>query len=130
MTQRQTRSSPVMFMTEEMLTNCRLLKDKNGRFIYNSDTDLASALRVSKIVTVPVMEGLTRVVDTKTYNLLGIVVNLTDYNVGADKGGQVNMFDDFDIDYNAQKYLIETRCSGALIRPYSAMVIECNEATV
>ena len=75
------------------------------------------------------MEGLTRVVDTKTYNLLGIVVNLTDYNVGADKGGQVNMFDDFDIDYNAQKYLIETRCSGALIRPYSAMVIECNEAT-
>ena len=122
--------SPVMFMTEEMLTNCRLLKDKNGRFIYNSDTDLASALRVSKIVTVPVMEGLTRVVDTKTYNLLGIVVNLADYNVGADKGGQVNMFDDFDIDYNAQKYLIETRCSGALIRPYSAMVIECNEATV
>ena len=121
--------SPVMFMTEEMLTNCRLLKDKNGRFIYNSDTDLASALRVSKIVTVPVMEGLTRVVDTKTYNLLGIVVNLADYNVGADKGGQVNMFDDFDIDYNAQKYLIETRCSGALIRPYSAMVIECNEAT-
>lgn len=120
--------SPVMFMTEEMLTNCRLLKDKNGRFIYNSDTDLASALRVSKIVTVPVMEGLTRVVDTKTYNLLGIVVNLADYNVGADKGGQVNMFDDFDIDYNAQKYLIETRCSGALIRPYSAMVIECNEA--
>ena len=119
--------SPVMFMTEEMLTNCRLLKDKNGRFIYNSDTDLASALRVSKIVTVPVMEGLTRVVDTKTYNLLGIVVNLTDYNVGADKGGQVNMFDDFDIDYNAQKYLIETRCSGALIRPYSAMVIECVE---
>ena len=75
------------------------------------------------------MEGLTRVVDTKTYNLLGIVVNLADYNVGADKGGQVNMFDDFDIDYNAQKYLIETRCSGALIRPYSAMVIECNEAT-
>ena len=120
--------SPVMFMTEEMLTNCRLLKDKNGRFIYNSDTDLASALRVSKIVTVPVMEGLTRVVDTKTYNLLGIVVNLADYNVGADKGGQVNMFDDFDIDYNAQKYLIETRCSGALIRPYSAMVIECNDA--
>ena len=119
--------SPVMFMTEEMLTNCRLLKDKNGRFIYNSDTDLASALRVSKIVTVPVMEGLTRVVDTKTYNLLGIVVNLADYNVGADKGGQVNMFDDFDIDYNAQKYLIETRCSGALIRPYSAMVIECVE---
>lgn len=119
--------SPVMFMTEEMLTNCRLLKDKNGRFIYNSDTDLASALRVSKIVTVPVMEGLTRVVDTKTYNLLGIVVNLADYNVGADKGGQVNMFDDFDIDYNAQKYLIETRCSGALIRPYSAMVIECND---
>ena len=119
--------SPVMFMTEEMLTNCRLLKDKNGRFIYNSDTDLASALRVSKIVTVPVMEGLTRVVDTKTYNLLGIVVNLADYNVGADKGGQVNMFDDFDIDYNAQKYLIETRCSGALIRPYSAMVIECHD---
>ena len=89
----------------------------------------ATALRVKKIVTVPVMEGLTRVVDTKTRTLKGIVVNLADYNVGADKGGAVNMFDDFDIDYNAQKYLIETRCSGALTVPYSAIALE-EEVTV
>ena len=86
-------------------------------------------MRVKEIITVPVMENLSRVADdTKTYSLEGIIVNLTDYNVGADKGGAVNMFDDFDIDYNAQKYLIETRCSGALFKPYSAIAVEMTEA--
>ena len=97
----------------------------NGRVIYDTVEKLAKALRVKEIVTVPVMEGLTRTAtDGKKFNLLGIIVNLKDYNIGADKGGAVNMFDDFDIDYNAMKYLIETRCSGALIKPYSAMAIE------
>ena len=82
-------------------------------------------MRVSRIVTVPVMENLSRTdSESKTRNLVGIIVNLNDYNVGADKGGAVNMFDDFDIDYNQQKYLMETRCSGALIRPYSAIALE------
>ena len=82
-------------------------------------------MRVSRIVTVPVMENLSRTdSESKTRNLVGIIVNLNDYNVGADKGGAVNMFDDFDIDYNQQKYLMETRCSGALIKPYSAIALE------
>jgi hypothetical protein len=71
------------------------------------------------------MEGLTREVEGKTNTLMGVIVNLADYNVGADKGGAVNMFEDFDIDYNAQKYLIETRCSGALVKPFSAIAVEC-----
>jgi hypothetical protein len=100
------------------------MEDTTGRIIYDSVTKLATALRVKEIVTVPVMEDLSRTVESTTYNLMGIIVNLTDYNIGADKGGAVNMFDDFDIDYNAQKYLIETRCSGALIKPYSAIAIE------
>jgi hypothetical protein len=79
---------------------------------------------VNDIVAVPVMKGLTRTVETKVHTLLGIIVDMSDYNVGADKGGEVNMFDDFDIDYNQQKYLIETRCSGALIKPYSAIAVE------
>ena len=117
--------NPVLYTTEDMLTDCLLLEDMNGRVIYETEEKLRSALRVSAIVTVPVMEGLTRVdSDTKTRTLMGIVVNLTDYNVGADKGGAVSMFEDFDIDYNAQKYLIETRCSGALIKPYSAIAVE------
>lgn len=117
--------TPTLFTTEDVVTDCLLIEDGVGRRIYNSVTDLATALRVKEIVTVEVMEGLSREsTDGKTYNLLGIIVNLTDYNVGADKGGAVNMFDDFDIDYNQQKYLIETRCSGALIKPYSAMAIE------
>ena len=98
-----------------------------GRIIYDSPEKLANVLRVKEIVTVPVMENLTRTVDTKTHELMGIIVNLADYNVGADKGGAINMFDDFDIDYNQQKYLIETRCSGALIKPYSAIAIEMVE---
>ena len=116
-------------MSEDTLTDCLLLEDVNGRVIYDSVQKLATTLRVKEIVTVPVMENLTRT-DTKKgkLNLMGIIVNLADYNVGADKGGAVNMFDDFDIDYNAQKYLIETRCSGALIKPYSAIVLEAAES--
>ena len=101
------------------------MEDTTGRVIYETVEKLATALRVSKIITVPVMDNLTRVdADTKTRTLMGIIVNLADYNIGADKGGAVNMFDDFDIDYNAQKYLIETRCSGALVTPYSAIALE------
>lgn len=117
--------SPVLYTTEDVLTDCLLLEDTTGRVIYDTVEKLATALRVKKIVTVPVMEGYKKTGDdSKEYSLMGIIVNLADYNVGADKGGAVNMFDDFDIDYNAQKYLIETRCSGALIKPYSAIVIE------
>ena len=117
--------SPVLYTTEDVLTDCLLLEDTTGRVIYDTVDKLATALRVKKIVTVPVMEGYKKTgEDSKEYSLMGIIVNLADYNVGADKGGAVNMFDDFDIDYNAQKYLIETRCSGALIKPYSAIVIE------
>ena len=115
---------PTLYTTEDVLTDCLLMEDTTGRIIYDSVTKLATALRVKEIVTVPVMENLSRVVNGTTYNLMGIIVNLTDYNIGADKGGAVNMFDDFDIDYNAQKYLIETRCSGALIKPYSAIALE------
>lgn len=116
--------NPVMYISEDMLTNCLLLEDTNGRVIYDSIDKLATALRVRKIVPVPVMENLTRVVAENTHTLAGIYVNLTDYNIGADKGGAVNMFDDFDIDYNQMKYLIETRCSGALIKPFSAVAVE------
>lgn len=116
--------NPVMFMPEDIMTDCLLIEDKNGRIIYDSEMKLASALRVRKIVPVPVMEGLTRTVEEKTHTLAGIYVNLADYNVGTDKGGEVNMFDDFDIDYNQMKYLIETRCSGALTKPYAAVALE------
>jgi hypothetical protein len=115
---------PTLFTTEDMLTDCLLMEDTTGRVIYDSVAKLATTLRVKEIVTVPVMENQTRTVGADTMTLQGIIVNLEDYNVGADKGGAVNMFDDFDIDYNAQKYLIETRASGALIKPYSALVIE------
>ena len=117
--------NPVLYTTEDVLTDCLLMEDTTGRVIYETQEKLATALRVSKIITVPVMDNLTRVdSDTKTRNLMGIIVNLADYNIGADKGGAVNMFDDFDIDYNAQKYLIETRCSGALVTPYGAIALE------
>ena len=115
---------PTLFCSEDLLTDMLLLEDNNGRVIYESEAKLATALRVKNIITVPVMEGLNREVSGTNRDLLGIIVNLRDYNVGADKGGAVSMFEDFDIDYNAQKYLIETRCSGALIKPYSAIVIE------
>jgi len=115
---------PTLYTTEDVLTDCLLMEDTTGRVIYDSVAKLATALRVKEIVTVPVMENLRRNDGGTTYELMGIIVNLIDYNVGADKGGAVNLFDDFDIDYNAQKYLIETRCSGALIRPYSAIALE------
>ena len=113
---------PTLFTTEAVVTEMLLLEDKNGRVIYDSVSKLATAMRVKNIVTVPVMEGAQNL--DKTKNILGIIVNLRDYNVGADKGGAVSMFEDFDIDYNAQKYLIETRCSGALIKPFSAIVLQ------
>lgn len=122
---------PSLYTTEDVLTDCLLLEDTTGRVIYDTAAKLANALRVKEIVTVPVMEGLSRTdSETHTRKLMGIVVNLADYNVGADKGGAVNMFDDFDIDYNAQKYLIETRCSGALIKPYAAIALEMVESGV
>ena len=118
--------NPKFYTTEDVLADMLLITDTTGRFIYESVQALANKIRVSEIVTVPVMDGLTRVdaTDTKTYGLLGIMVNLQDYNVGADKGGAVNMFDDFDIDYNKEIYLIETRISGALTVPFSALVLE------
>ena len=116
--------NPTLFTTEDMLTDMLLMEDKMGRVIYEDVNKLATRLRVSKIVTVEVMENLTREVSGKNRTLLGIIVNPTDYNFGADRGGSVNMFEDFDIDYNQQKYLIETRCSGALVKPFSAIAIE------
>lgn len=124
---------PTFYTTEDNLTSMLLLTDNTGRDLYDSVEKLAQKLRVSKIVTIPVFEGITRAADTKdnangltgkTFTLEGLIVNLKDYNVGADKGGAVSMFDDFDIDYNQQKYLIETRCSGALTVPYSAIALE------
>lgn len=112
--------NPTLFTTEDVLTDMLLLEDDIGHKLYKTESELATALRVTKIVTVPVMENLSK--DGKA--LMGIIVNLTDYNVGADKGGAVSMFEDFDIDYNQQKYLIETRCSGALIKPKSAIILE------
>lgn len=124
--------NPTFWTTEDVLTEMLLLEDTTGRKLYNSIADLATAMRVSKIVTVPVMEGMKHKVkdeslgDTKEedYSLDGILVNPIDYTIGTDAGGQVTMFDDFDIDYNQQKYLIETRISGALTKPYSAISFE------
>ena len=128
--------NPVFYTTEDVLSDMLLLENGIGELMYTQET-LKQALRVSAIVTVPVMEGLSREVNIgteqnkvlKTMPLLGIIVNLKDYNVGADKGGAINMFEDFDIDYNQQKYLIETRMSGALIKPFSAIVLELNKAS-
>lgn len=117
--------NPVMYTTEDVLTDMLLMEDKMGRVVYDSVTKLATALRVSEIVTVPVMEGLK---DSEGNAVIAVIVNLADYNVGADRGGEVNMFDDFDIDYNAMKYLIETRCSGALTKPYSALAVKLKTA--
>ena len=119
---------PTLYTTEDVLTDCLLLEDTTGRVIYDSVEKLRNTLRVKEIVTVPVMEGLSRMSGSDNLDLMGIIVNLKDYKVGADKGGAVNMFDDFDIDYNQQKYLIETRCSGALVKPYSAIALECKVA--
>ena len=118
---------PVMFTTEDILTDMLLMTDSTGRDLYTDEAQLARKLRVSRIVTVPVMEGLTRQVGAKNRHLYALILNLNDYNVGADRGGQVSTFDDFDIDYNAQKYLIETRCSGSLMKPYSAIAVEMED---
>lgn len=128
--------SPVLFTTSAFVTDMLLARDGIGRRLYNTVTELASALRVREIVEVPVMDGVTRETNTDSeslpdgyetstkYDLLGIIVNLTDYRIGADRGGAVTLFDDFDLNYNKYEYLIETRCSGALIRPKSAIVLE------
>lgn len=113
--------TPTLFTTEDALTEMLLLEDGIGHTLYADEAALARKLRVSNIVTVPQMEGMK---GAKGGNLFGIIVNLSDYTVGADKGGAVSMFDDFDIDFNAMKYLIETRCSGALTTPYSAIAVE------
>lgn len=121
--------NPTLFTTEDFVTDCLLIEDATGRRIYKTETDLAVALRVKNIVTVEVMEQQSREVGGVTKNLVGIIVNLNDYHVGADKGGSINMFEDFDIDFNQQKYLIETRCSGALVKPFSAIAIENSSAS-
>lgn len=121
--------NPVFYTHTDVLTDMLLMKDGMGRRLYSTEAELASALRVSKIIEVPVMEGLTNTEEAVTSDLIGIIVNLKDYNMGADKGGAISMFDDFDIDYNQYKYLIETRCSGALTKPKSAIVIEKVQAS-
>jgi len=120
--------NPTFFTTEDVLTDMLLLEDLNGHVIYDTKEKLCNALRVSDIVTVEVMEGASREVSGEIHKLIGIIVNPKDYNFGADKGGEISMFDDFDIDYNQQKYLIETRLSGALVKPYSALVLEYAES--
>lgn len=120
--------NPTLFTTEEQLTDMLLLEDGIGHKLYKTEQELATALRVSKIVTVPVMENLTISFGSgqsavSNAPVLGVIVNMADYNIGADKGGAVSMFEDFDINYNQEKYLIETRCSGALIKPYSAITL-------
>ena len=112
--------NPTFYTTEDILTDLRL-KDKIGHRLYKNDAEVAEALRVKEIVTVPQMENMKGV---NGGEFVGLIVNLADYTVGADKGGALNMFDDFDIDYNQQKYLIETRCSGAMTTPFGAMAIE------
>lgn len=111
--------NPTLFTTEDMLAEMLLLEDNMAHFLYTSEAQLATTLRVKEIVTVPVLEGFQ--IDNK--DVLGIIVNLSDYNVGADKGGETATFEDFDIDYNQYKYLIETRCSGALVKPFSAITL-------
>lgn len=121
--------NPTFFTTEDVVTEMLLLEDTIGHKIYKTEAELATALRVSKIVTVEAMEGAKVTIDSKQKDLIGIIVNLNDYNVGADKGGAINLFDDFDIDYNQYKYLMETRISGALIKPFSALTVYSDVAT-
>lgn len=115
--------NPTFYTTEDVLTEMLLLEDNMGRPLYETEDKLCTKLRVSKIVTVEAME------ETAYKNVLGIIVNPTDYTFGADKGGQTSFFEDFDIDYNQQKYLYEGRCSGALVKPYSALVIKLENPT-
>ena len=118
------KGSPIFFTTEDTLTMLLLATDNEGRDLYDTPEKLATKLRVAKIVTSEILENLTRTDDGTTYTLVGIIVNPNDYNVGTDKGGEVSLFEDFDIDFNQQKYLIETRLSGALVHPYSAIALE------
>ena len=120
--------NPVFYATEDVLTEMLLLEDGIGHKLYKTEAELATALRVREIVTVEPMENHQISINSKNYPLIGIIVNLADYNIGADKGGQINMFDDFDIDYNQYKYLIETRISGALIKPFSALTLVLDKA--
>jgi len=122
--------NPTLFTTEDELTEMLLIEDGIGHKLYKTETELATALRVSRIVTVEPMQGQTITVSNKKYALSGVIVNLADYNVGTDKGGEINSFDDFDIDYNQYVYLLETRMSGALTKPYSAMTIYRNKEIV
>lgn len=125
--------TPKMFTTADEHTEMLLLEDGNGYSLYKTDAELATKCRVSKIVEVPVMEGLTETVtegsDSKTYQVAAIIVNPVDYNIGTDRGGEVNTFEDFDIDFNQHKYLIETRISGGMVRPKAAIVIEIETPT-
>ena len=125
---------PTMYTTQTHLTDMLLLKDKIGRRLYTTVEDVARALGVGKIVAVPVLKGLKRSYTPTgesseiTVDLYGVIVNLADYTIGADKGGEISMFDDFDIDYNQYKYLLETRCSGCLTLPKSALAVEVKTA--
>lgn len=125
---------PDFWTTEDVTTEMLLLEDQIGHAIYKTEAELATKLRVSEIIPVEAMDGHTIKYNPgdgeKDYPLIGVIVNMADYNVGADKGGEVNMFDDFDIDYNQQKYLIETRISGALIKPFSALTIILDKSGV
>lgn len=124
---------PDFWTTEDVTTEMLLLEDQIGHAIYKTEAELATKLRVNEIIPVEPMEGQTisimEGITTKQYPLLGVIVNMADYNIGADKGGEVNLFDDFDIDYNQQKYLIETRISGALVKPFSALTIVLDKAS-
>lgn len=115
---------PTLYTTEAVLTEMLLLKDKNGRRLYKTEEELATAMRVVKIVTVTPMEQAVRGEGEEQFRLLGLIVNLNDYNVGNNKGGEVNLFDDFDLNFNKLEYLIETRLSGALVNPHSAIALE------
>lgn len=115
--------NPTFFTTEDVLSSMLVLRDTIGHRIYKSESEIATSMRVKDIVTVEPFDNQTIAYDNDEYPLIGIIVNLNDYNVGADKGGSVNMFDDFDIDYNRYSYLIETRISGALVKPYSALTL-------
>ena len=116
--------TPNLYTTNDVLTDMLLLEDGVGRRLYKTIDELATALRVKQIITVEVMENKTRTADSKTYTLAGILLNPVDYQVGTTKGGEITTFDDFDIDYNQYKYLMEARCSGALVKPKSAAAFE------
>lgn len=117
--------APVLYAPINTINTALLARDKMGHRLYRTVTELADSMNVSKIVEVPVMKGFERTdSEDQKHEVLGIIVNLKDYTVGADKGGAVNLFDDFDLNYNKYEYLIETRCSGALTKPYSAIVLQ------